>query len=1194
LTRPLDRHLDGDELDALVTSQAPGVSVSGTLPQEATGEAQRHVESCQDCDRKVQMHRSAQSAISQRAMGGQATKGPNCSVETEWVRVAAGMLETTEAKERMSHAAQCGHCGPLLRAAVRSISDESTPDEEAVITKLLSSRPDWQTEMAQTLRSGTASRRAQEPTQSIWKKIFYLSRPVLAAAVLVIVAVAVWLSVRTLRPPSAEQLLAQAYTERRTIEVRIPNAKYAPIRVERGGAGSHFDKPGSLLKAEYLISENLHNHPNDPAWLEAKARAEMLDGSYDDAIKTLQRVLESQPDSPTLLTDLGSAYYLRAKSADHPIDYGNAIEQFGRALSKNPENPIALFNRALACKEMFLYTQAVDDWQRYLRLDPQGEWSEEARRRLAEIQDKVKRREQSRAEPLSGPSEIATIHNDSLARRVDQRMEEYQDLAVGEWLPRAFSANPQNDPGVSDIKRALRVLSDMAIQRHDDPWLGDLLAGQTAAEFPAAVKDLSEAVRANERADSERAHKYASRAALSFRHGNNVAGMMRAQIENSSALWDGGAGCDRTAKALDPAFRGGRYRWLQARFELEEAVCAWLHEDLGVARNLYAAASEDAQAYDYQALHLRSQDRLAGIEAEIGGLDSAWRRSYLGLATFWSGNYPDVRGYNFYFDLYELTRVAGLAHAQVADWRDGMRLTDSSPDIAQRAMAHLAMGNAAENAGMRELAAAEYARSDELFTQSPQIPSTRSARLEAETRLAGVEASQGKIQQAIARTKPLQPEIDRLSDNSLAILFYTTLGLAESKQAEGNGAQDDLQRVVRLAERQLRGLGDAKSRFEVMRESSGAYRALVQNELLKGNPERALSLWESYKAAPLRRQTEVDLFRYLPLLTNQTVVSYAMLPKGLAIWVMDSRGVFSHWQEGRNAEIVSTAARLRDLCADPSSDPSDLQSNARVMYDALILPIRDHLETSRMLVVEMDEGLDGLAPEVFVDEQGRYLAEVATVISSLGISYRDESRPAEPISSDTPALIVGVPTSGTELGLDLTPLPDVLAEADTVSHSFHAGTVLKADRATRESILERLQDTRIFHFAGHGINTPEQTGVVTSDGLITAASITKKLLSHLQLAVFSACDTAKGTAGTSNDGETLVRAFLQAGVPNVVASRWKVDSTVTRLFMELFYRQLLGGHSVAAAIHTAEVELRSQPGTSHPYYWSAFGAFGTS
>ena len=149
-----------------------------------------------------------------------------------------------------------------------------------------------------------------------------------------------------------------------------------PMQAQRRHGRSDFDKPQSLLKAEDLIRRNLKKNPNDPTWLQARARADLLDGNYESAIKSLQQALETQPDSPGLLTDLGSAYFVRAESADRPIDYGNAIESFGKALAKSPDDPIALFNRALACERCFSYTQAIDDWEHYLRIDPQGEWSE--------------------------------------------------------------------------------------------------------------------------------------------------------------------------------------------------------------------------------------------------------------------------------------------------------------------------------------------------------------------------------------------------------------------------------------------------------------------------------------------------------------------------------------------------------------------------------------------------------------------------------------------------------------------------------------------------------------------------------------------------------------------------------------------------------------------------------------------------
>ena len=233
MTRPLDRHLDSDELDALVLSQVPGVSVTRRLSEDVLREVQRHVESCQDCDRKVQMHRSAQNAISLRVMSGQAAKGSSCWEQSEWVRFAAGLLEEGEAKERMNHAAQCGHCGPLLKAAVMSLSDEATPDEEHLLASLGSSQPLWQQKMAEALEKRALDRDLREKMLPRWQGWLSWHRYGLPAVGFAVVLVAVWLGLHTFRAPSAQQLLAQAYTEHRTLEVRILGADYAPMRLER-------------------------------------------------------------------------------------------------------------------------------------------------------------------------------------------------------------------------------------------------------------------------------------------------------------------------------------------------------------------------------------------------------------------------------------------------------------------------------------------------------------------------------------------------------------------------------------------------------------------------------------------------------------------------------------------------------------------------------------------------------------------------------------------------------------------------------------------------------------------------------------------------------------------------------------------------------------------------------------------------
>ena len=66
----------------------------------------------------------------------------------------------------------------------------------------------------------------------------------------------------------------------------------------------------------------------------------------------------------------------------------------------------------------------------------------------------------------------------------------------------------------------------------------------------------------------------------------------------------------------------------------------------------------------------------------------------------------------------------------------------------------------------------------------------------------------------------------------------------------------------------------------------------------------------------------------LPDITRQTIISYALLPRGLATWVYDNRGVFAHWTEGSPKDIAALARRFRSLCSDAASDEADLRKNA--------------------------------------------------------------------------------------------------------------------------------------------------------------------------------------------------------------------------------------------------------------------------
>src|SRR5262249_21727157 len=158
------------------------------------------------------------------------------------------------------------------------------------------------------------------------------------------------------------------------------------------------NRPTALLDAESAIAHKLSSDPENAQLLQMRGRGEILEWNYDSAIETLKHATDLAPDSLSLKTDLASGYFERAEASDRAIDYGKAIELLGEVLAKEPNNTVALFNRAHAFERMFLFHDAINDWDHYLELDGGGPWADEARKHVEENRRKI--REHGKAKPL--------------------------------------------------------------------------------------------------------------------------------------------------------------------------------------------------------------------------------------------------------------------------------------------------------------------------------------------------------------------------------------------------------------------------------------------------------------------------------------------------------------------------------------------------------------------------------------------------------------------------------------------------------------------------------------------------------------------------------------------------------------------------------------------------------------------------
>lgn len=155
--------------------------------------------------------------------------------------------------------------------------------------------------------------------------------------------------------------------------------------------------------------------------------------------------------------------------------------------------------------------------------------------------------------------------------------------------------------------------------------------------------------------------------------------------------------------------------------------------------------------------------------------------------------------------------------------------------------------------------------------------------------------------------------------------------------------------------------------------------------------------------------------------------------------------------------------------------------------------------------------------------------------------------------------------------------------------------------ATRKWALSgALGGARYLHFATHALaddEHPELAGLALSafdrdgrsiDSLLRLDDL-RQLRLDADLVVLSACSTRGGRTLSGEGPQSLVRGFIDAGAARVVGTLWPVRDEAATVLVESFYRALLVEHrSPAAALRSAQRELRSERRFAAPHYWAAF------
>jgi CHAT domain-containing protein len=103
----------------------------------------------------------------------------------------------------------------------------------------------------------------------------------------------------------------------------------------------------------------------------------------------------------------------------------------------------------------------------------------------------------------------------------------------------------------------------------------------------------------------------------------------------------------------------------------------------------------------------------------------------------------------------------------------------------------------------------------------------------------------------------------------------------------------------------------------------------------------------------------------------------------------------------------------------------------------------------------------------------------------------------------------------------------------------------------------------------------------------------KQSFTHTELAVLSACQTAKGDSKLPEEAIHLAVGMLMAGYGSVVGTMWSIRDYDAPIIAEKFYKYLIdeaGGHGsrAAYALHNAVAHLRDVRGENNFPSWVPF------
>jgi CHAT domain-containing protein len=1050
--------------------------------------------------------------------------------------------------------------------------------------------------------------------------------------------------------------LNEAYKTKRPVEARVTGFDYAPYSPTRGPN----DVNSRELDRSAALLQNAVNEEYSPEALHALGRFHLFKREFDKAAGEFEEALKAKPGDATIQSDLGAALFEKGKleraadqSGRSETTLARSLEHLNRALELNDSLLDARFNRALLYEEMRLTPQALEDWNKYLTLDANSRWAEEARRK---IEDLKKRSEK-----------VSQRNNDLLVQFFDARAGGNREK-MWQFFSNAHlrTGNAITNKLVDNYLGAVTasVPSPAAGQALDTlSELGKLSSDKSGDRFTADIAQVYRSATTSQQKSLVQARKDVAAAYDLFNQSKHdlaislfdrAKSVFSAEGDHPEALlasfWLSHCHLQRgnnthislsIAEQADRQCEARGYKWLRSLMQVGLANGRRKTTEYSQAVSLGWASYETSKQIADRNGEIRSLNVLADLYRILGNYRRALYLAQQGrdLGSEILADPSQVVG----FHAVSARSLMLLGHypAALEYQKQTVTLAEAMNSPLARSRYRVQMGMVLEKLKKYD----EAIRNIRLGIEAGQSVSDGTSRKEmstyAQVYLARVYRELGNFNEALVALTEAENFCNPV-DEQPWLLHDVKKEQLLTRIAQGDvaAAKEDLARVLSDYEDQRQRIVEESNRNSFFDQEQNIYDVAIDFAYAHSSAKDAFDYSERSRGRSLLDSSTKDWQeadnagvpepRFLSALKPASLdqlqkdlpegaqlLQFAVLKDKLLVWYLTRDRFETTPVNVTSDELRAKVDRLLNLVASPANDNErQRQRVSSDLYDLLIAPVAQFLDPQKQLVVVPDKILNLLPFNVLLSSSSKYLVEdfALSYASSANVFVRDTALATEKqaaATDDEKFLGVGNPTFDPKAFPDLDDLPSAAREIEEIGQFYRPEEVrlLRRDEATKSSVLSEMRTADVVHLATHYLpdaNSPMRGRLVLvsesrepdpahgADGVLQAYEIYRLKPLHARLAILAGCQTGVEDYVNGEGPIGLARPFNAAGVPLVVASLWPVDSRATTELMIQFHRLRRQKHSSAEALRAAQVQMLRNGNPDHrsPYYWGSFSLTG--